>query len=91
MYIYEVIILDEKHNIGIGLPRVKPKKTVEIIRQGKPVGVITLWEDNRTTVCLTDKEDMKGGCYTSIGDKMFYLAQAWAKTLSKEVEIKPVE
>ena len=79
----------EKHNLGVGLPRVKPKKAVEIEKDGKPIGVITLWEDNRTTVCISDK--VVGGCFTSIGDKMFYIAQAWATTLSDKVKIKPVE
>lgn len=76
---------------GTKIRRANVKKAVQIINEDKTIGMITLWDDGKTTICLSDKEGLNGGCYTATGEKMFYIMQAWATNLSDKIKIKPVE
>jgi len=70
------------------------KKAVELENKGRKVGMITLWEDGKITMCVTSPHNEKvGGCYTiRDGDeRLFYIAQAWFTGLSKDIKVKPIE
>ncbi|HDN81363.1 MAG TPA: hypothetical protein ENG41_01400 [Methanomicrobia archaeon] len=77
---------------GTVIRRANVKKAVKIVNDDKEIGMIALWEDGKTTICISDKEGLKGGCYTAVdgGEKLFYIAQAWAAGLSEKIKIKPI-
>jgi len=79
---------------GTAIRRANVKKAVKVLNGEEEIGMIALWEDGKTTVCIAKKEgnDIRGGCYTAAdgGEKLFYIAQAWATSLSDKIKLKPV-
>ncbi|RLF38193.1 MAG: hypothetical protein DRN03_00325 [Thermoplasmata archaeon] len=92
--------LEEKKEVhstqsGTAIRRANIKKAVKVYNGEEEIGMIALWEDGKTTVCIAKKEgeEIKGGCYTAAdgGEKLYYIAQAWASSLSDKIKLKPVE
>ena len=71
-------------------PAVKKVSVVET-PEGEKKGIIALWNDGHTTVCIEGKKEQPDGgiCYTTgteEGNKIFYLAEAWAINLGHKVK-----
>lgn len=84
--------LKEKEK-GTVIPTPNVKKAVKIFNDDKELGMVALWEDGKVTCCISDKEGIRGGCYTAKdgGERFFYIVQAWVAGLSDKIKIKPVE
>jgi len=78
---------------GTVIPKPNVEKAVKVYNDDKEIGMISLWEDGKVTACISDKEGVKGGCYTvkDGGERFFYIVQAWVAGLSDKVKFKPVE
>lgn len=76
-------MVEEKSNV---------KKAVEVLNDGKPIGIIALWDDGHVTACMSSSKDGAGACYTSSkpeGEKLYYMAQAFYASIGP-YEIKPI-